>query len=208
MPSLSETPWVDPSAEVRDSRLGRYTEVQAQSSVVESVMGDYSYCAHGCQIIYAEIGKFSNIASFVRINPGEHPYQRASLHHFMYRSSSYWPDAGDDEAFFDWRRAQRCRIGHDTWLGHNAVVMAGVSVGDGAVVAAGAVVTRDVAPWQIVGGVPARPIKPRHPPQIAERLQRLAWWDWSHAALRAALPDFRNLSAEAFLDKHEAAPPA
>jgi hypothetical protein len=80
-----------------------------------------------------------------------------------------------------------------------------VTVGHGAVVAMGAVVTKDVPPYAIVAGNPARPIRDRHPPGIAERLIRLAWWDWDHARLRAALDDFRSLDAAGFLARHEGA---
>jgi phosphonate metabolism protein (transferase hexapeptide repeat family) len=138
----------------------------------------------------------------VRINPGNHPHARASLHHFMYRASYYWDDAEDDEAFFAWRRSTPCTIGHDTWIGHNAVILPGVTVGHGAVVAAGAVVSKTVPPYTIVGGVPAAPIKRRHPEALAERLMTLAWWDWPHDRIRGALADFQTLSADAFVDKH------
>ncbi len=148
------------------------------------------------------IGKFSNIASGVRMNPGNHPHRRASLHHFQYRSSLYWDDAEDDADFFAWRRSTPVTVGHDTWFGHNAVVLPGVSVGHGAVVAAGAVVSRDVGAYEIWGGVPARLIRRRHPEALAERLVDLAWWGWDHDRLRAALPDFRALTAEAFVAKH------
>jgi serine acetyltransferase len=100
------------------------------------------------------------------------------------------------------RRARRSVIGHDTWIGHAAMVKPEVTVGHGAVVAAGAVVTKDVAPYTIVAGVPAVKVRDRQPPAIAERLMALAWWDWSHARLRETLHDFRGLSAEAFLEKH------
>jgi hypothetical protein len=71
------------------------------------------------------------------------------------------------------------------------------------VIAAGAVVTKDVPPYAIVAGNPARVIRERFPDRVAERMRRLAWWNWSHERLRVALPDFRRLSAEAFLDTYE-----
>ena len=78
-----------------------------------------------------------------------------------------------------------------------------VTLGDGAVVASGAVVTKDVDPYTIVAGTPARPLRRRQPREIAERLMALAWWDWPHEAIRVALDDFRSLSAEGFLEKYE-----
>ena len=97
-------------------------------------------------------------------------------------------------------------IGHDVWIGHGAIVLPGRSIGTGAVIAAGAIVTKDVAPYTIVAGNPARMVRLRFPEAIAARLQALAWWDWPHERLHAALRDFRTLSVEAFLDRYQAAP--
>ncbi len=97
------------------------------------------------------------------------------------------------------------KIGHDTWLGHGSTILPGVTVGNGAVVGAGAVVSKDVAPYTIVGGVPARLIRERFDAATGNRLDRLAWWDWSHDRLREALDDFRALDIEAFLSKYETA---
>ena len=203
MPKLSEMPHVHPNAEIAESQFGRYVEIGDGSRILGSTFGDYSYCDRFADIAYSEIGKFSNIAAFVRINPSQHPYERASLHHFMYRSSYYWHDEADEKSMFDWRRSLGCQIGHDTWIGHAAIIQKNVKIGHGAVVASGAVVTKDVPDYAIVAGVPARFLKWRHPEKVAARLQRLAWWDWDHERLRLALPDFRSMSAEDFLSKYE-----
>ena len=201
---LSETPLVHPSAIVRDSALGRYVEIGERCVVAETHVGDYSYLMQDCETWAARIGKFVNVASHVRINATNHPSWRATLHHFTYRADDYWPDADREEDFFDWRRENAVTVGHDVWIGHGATILAGVTVGNGAVIGAGAVATHDVAPYLIVVGVPARPLRPRFAEGIGARMDALAWWDWPHATLRAALDDFRRLSAESFLDKYGA----
>ena len=203
MTRLGETPFIHPTATVTASTLGRYTEIGASSQVSQSTIGDYSYAVENTQIAYADIGKFANIASHVRIYASRHPMQLASLHHFTYRSSWYFEDTDDDRDFFDRRTCMPITIGHDTWLGHGAVVMPGVSIGNGAVIGANAVVTHDVPPYAIAVGVPARVIRMRFTSDIVARFERLAWWDWEHERLRAALDDFRKLSAADFLGRYE-----
>lgn len=200
MPRLNaDAPVLQADVSLTEVTFGRYTEIGMGSRIRATHIGDYSYCDRYADIANATIGKFSNIASFVRIGATDHPLDRAALHHFMYRSADLWADAGDDAAFFAQRQARQAIIGHDTWLGHACMIKPGVTVGDGAVIGAGAIVTRDVAPYMIVAGNPARVLRPRQPPQIAARLIALAWWDWDHARIRAALDDFRSLSAVDFL---------
>lgn len=199
---LGETPAIHDTARVLHSTLGRYTEVGARTTVIETTIGDYSYVVNDADIIYATIGKFCSIAAHTRINPGNHPHWRASQAHFTYRASEYFDGEEDEAEFFGWRRAHPVTLGHDVWLGHGAVILPGKTVGTGAIVAAGAVVTRDVGAYEIVGGVPAKFIRRRFPEAISERLQALAWWDWDHNCLRDALPDFRGLPIEAFIEKY------
>ena len=200
---LSEVPTVHPTASVTDCALGRWTEVARECRVRGSAFGDYSYCMDRTQIDFARIGKFANIAANAWIGATNHPMERATQHHFTYRSNDYFGGEPPDEAYFERRAAAGPTIGHDAWIGVGAVVLPGVHVGDGAVVAAGAVVSRDVGPYEIHGGVPARPLKRRFEPRVVERMRALAWWDWTHERLHAALPDFRALGAEAFLERYE-----
>ena len=93
-------------------------------------------------------------------------------------------------------------IGHDVWIGHDAIVMPGVKIGTGAAIGSGAVVTKDVPPFAIVVGVPARVLRLRVDEQTAERLQQIAWWNWSAAQIDGALADFRELSAVEFAEKY------
>ena len=78
-------------------------------------------------------------------------------------------------------------IGNDVWIGYEAVILQGVKIGDGAVIGTRAVVTKDVAPYSVVGGVPAREIKKRFPPDVTERLLALQWWNWPHETVQANL---------------------
>ena len=109
----------------------------------------------------------------------------------------------DDDDFFNWRRSYPVTIGHDTWIGHNAVILPGVNIGLGAVVGAGAVVAKDVAPYTIVVGVPAKVVRERFPAEVQAGLMRVAWWEWPHDRLKAALEDFRLLSAEDFVARYD-----
>ncbi|MFN3720057.1 MAG: DapH/DapD/GlmU-related protein [Rhizobium rhizophilum] len=199
---LGLDPLVHETAQVVNSTLGRYTEVADRCRLEDAEMGDYSYIMQDGSIWCATVGKFANIAASVRINATNHPTWRPTLHHFTYRAADYFDGADNDHDFFAWRRDNRVVIGHDVWIGHGATVLPGVIVGDGAVIGAGAVVSRDVEPYTIVGGVPAKLIRERFPRPVAERMQALAWWDWDHDRLFAALDDFRHMDADEFVQKH------
>lgn len=205
MVKLSPTaPLLHDGCEIVNSQFGRWCEIGAASRVINSTFEDYAYCDRMADIANATVGRFANIAAMTRIGPTDHPFANAAQHHFLYRSSYYWDDVTDDAAFFAARAARRTTLGADCWIGHGAIIKPEVTVGIGAIVASGAVVTKDVAPFMIVAGCPAQPLRARFSDAVIARLLALAWWDWEHDALRAALMDFRSLKAEAFLEKYEA----
>ena len=203
MPRLSpDSPFLHPETEVHAATFGRYVEIGRGARLVNCHFDDYAYCDRFADIANTHVGRFSNIAAHTRIGPTDHPFTHAAQHHFLYRSSYYWDDVADDAEFFAARAARRTTLGADCWIGHGAIIKPEGTVGIGAVVASGAVVTKDVAPFMMVAGVPAQPLRSRFAAPVCERLLALAWWDWPHEALRAALEDFRKLRAEAFLEKY------
>src|SRR5215472_18529118 len=117
--TLSTIPLIHPTAEVRDCRLGAYTEVGARTRLLEVALGDYSYIVNDSEVAYTRFGKFCSIAAMARINPGNHPMARATQSHVTYRASAYFSGERDEADFFAWRRA------HHVVIGHGAVVGAG-----------------------------------------------------------------------------------
>jgi phosphonate metabolism protein (transferase hexapeptide repeat family) len=199
---LGESPSIAPNAVIKDCRFGRYTEVGDHARLTHSVLDDYSYLERGCDVMSTDIGKFSNIAAMVRINPGFHPMERPTLHHFTYRRTRYGFAGEDDADFFAWRERQRVHIGHDTWIGHGAVIMPGVRIGNGAVIGSNSVVTKDVPAYAIVAGAPAKLLRQRFTLSIASAIESTAWWDWDHATLAERVDDFNDLRR--FLSRYAA----
>lgn len=200
----SGEPVVHPSATLRDATLGRFTEIKERVAFSDSQLGDYSYVERQAEVIYAKIGKFCCIAANARINALEHPLERVSQHKMTYRANEYFLGAKLDSEFRARRQGKLVETGNDVWIGHGAIIKPGVKIGHGAVVAAGAIVTRDVPAYAIVAGVPARFLRWRFEPKVSARIIALAWWDWEHDRLAAAVEDMRLLSADAFVEKYEA----
>jgi phosphonate metabolism protein (transferase hexapeptide repeat family) len=199
-PKIAETA-VSASARLRESQIGERCEILHDTVVEFTSVGDYSYIGERCIVADAEIGRFCAIAASVRIGAPNHPMERPSQHRFTYCPEYYFAGVERDAAFFRERRGERVVIGNDVWIGHGAIVLPGVTVGDGAVLAAGAVVTRDVEPYAVVGGVPARKLRDRFDPETARRLQAIAWWNWPEHTLRERLPDFQQDDVGAFCAK-------
>jgi acetyltransferase-like isoleucine patch superfamily enzyme len=138
-------------------------------------MGEDCYCAR------ATIGRYTAFGSRTSINPFSHPTNWLSIHEFQYHPN---PDAYD--WFEEWQKVKKLpratlfkyvNMGNDVWTGLNVTVLGGVTVGDGAILATGSVVTKDVAPYAIVAGAPARFIRFRFPEETVVRLQAVRWWD-------------------------------
>ncbi len=200
---LSPTPHVAADANLHEANLGRWTEVGERCILNNVTIGDFSYIQNDSDLMFASIGKFTSIASHVRINPSNHPWWRPTLHHFTYRPGKFGfsdDNAAIDQEIFSWRREDTVHIGHDVWIGHGAIVLPGVTIGNGSIIGAGSVVTKDVPAWTIVVGNPARFLRHRFDLSLAEKLEEIAWWDWPDEKIKEYLPLFQE-SVEAFVEK-------
>jgi acetyltransferase-like isoleucine patch superfamily enzyme len=158
------------------------------------VAGKYVGMNENCFIARGTIGAFCAIGARTAINPFNHPSDWLSSHEFQYHPKSFdWVDEYNDFARLERTPDMfpRVTVGNDVWTGHNVNVMAGVNVGDGAIIAAGSVVTKDVPPYAIVAGVPAVAKRFRFPEKTIARLLRLKWWDLELSQL-SGLP-FRDV---------------
>jgi len=196
---LEEKPNIEEGTVIQNCTFGKYVEIAKNNHISETKIGSYSYTSENCQIIYSEIGKFVNIASYVRLNPGQHPMGSATQHHMLYRKEMFGFGENNDE-FFDWRKSKKVIIGNDVWIGHNVTIMGGVSVGNGAVIGSGAIVTKDIPPYAITVGNPAKVIRYRFSVDIIDSLEQIKWWDWSRQKVKENLNDFDDIKS--FIKKY------
>lgn len=145
----------------------------------------YHYPVHQEKLV---IGKFCSIACGTKFlfNCANHTLKSLSTYTFPLFYEEWDLDKADITSA--WDNKGDIIIGNDVWIGYEAVIMAGVRIGDGTIVAARAVVTKDVPPYSIVGGVPAREIRKRFEPDVVERLQKMKWWDWPIHRIKRYLP--------------------
>lgn len=168
------------NSDVLRSRLGCRAEVGRRNLVIGSSLGRGSYTGSNSVIKNAEIGGYCCIAWNVSIGGDSHNYRAASLLDDRHWEKTLGVTFAQGEGYDG---SPRCLIGNDVWIGASASILSGVKVGDGSVIGSGAVVVKDVPPYSIVAGVPAKVLKPRFPTKTAERLSRIRWWDWEDAVI-------------------------
>lgn len=182
---------IDPLAIVNDTTiLAEYITVNREAYISGCSIGRLSYVGPRAIVTNADLGSFCSIGSGARIGPGFHPTNWISSHPAFYSNAMQSGRTFANKKLFDDQK--RVVLGHDVWVGTNAVILDGVSVGHGAIIAAGAVVTSDVRPYAIVGGVPAKVIRMRFDQKKIDALLKWQWWDLPLEKLEKLGPHFTN----------------
>jgi acetyltransferase-like isoleucine patch superfamily enzyme len=172
-----------------NSRIHKTSKIEAGSEVINSTFDRHSFCGYNCAIINCDIGAFCSISNNVLIGGGRHPMEWVAMSPVFYE--------GKDSVkakFSKHEREQMSKtvIGHDVWIGANAILKQGVKIGIGAVVGMGSVVTKDIEPYSVVAGCPAKVIRKRFNDHIIDELLDIKWWDFSDKELRDYAQYFTN----------------
>ena len=175
---------------IRGSIIHPQSKVESGSQIVNVRMDRHSFCGYDCVLLNVDVGAFCSIADRVYIGGSGHPM------HFVSTSPVFLSHKDSVRTKFsrhDYSNLPKTVVGHDVWIGYGALVKAGVNIGHGAVVGMGAVVTRNVEPYSIVTGNPAREMRKRFSPEQCTALLASRWWEFDDEKPTKAAVHFTNV---------------
>lgn len=174
--------------------------VGPKSRIKNCELGEFSYIAKNCMLEAAVIGKYTSIAPNCHVIYGNHPTSKiVSTHPAFYTKSRpagrclVESDKFKEIDYADENKKKLIIIGNDVWIASDVKLLGGITIGDGAIVAAGAVVVKDVPPYAIVGGVPAKIIKYRFNQEQIRFLESIQWWNWNQDKIKKYADIFEDI---------------
>ena len=175
---------------IQNSNIDKTAKYDVGSLIVNSSMGRYSYIGEHTSLIYTDIGSFSSISNYCMIGGGQHPVEWVSTSPVFNNTRSILRVNFSQNKYTPF---QKTFIGNDVWIGANCMIRGGVHIADGAVIGMGSVVTRDVGPYEIWAGNPARFIKKRFGESEIRQLLQLKWWQMDDGQLRQIADSFNDI---------------
>lgn len=175
---------------VKDSIVDPTAKLESGTFFVGSKIGRHSFCGYDCEIYFSTIGSFTSIANGVVLGGARHPMEWVSMSPVFYKGRDSVKAKFSEHPL---PQSKGIVIGNDVWIGHSALVLAGVTIGHGAVVGAGSVVTKDVPPYAVVAGNPARLIRYRFAQETVNSLLASEWWDYGDEELKLLGRHFNDI---------------
>jgi acetyltransferase-like isoleucine patch superfamily enzyme len=193
MNNIGENVFISEKAKVSNSTLKDYTRVKDYVEVTHSTLGEYSNISQQSLINKTVIQKFTSIGHGSYIGLWEHNREVTTHSFYLYETSGFFVKGYTD---YD-KDVIETSIGNDVWIGANSIILKGTKIGDGAIIGAGSVVTRNIPPYAIAVGNPAKVIKYRYSQEDIEFFLNLKWWDFS----RSKIQEIVNLDLFSSFDK-------
>ncbi|WP_313504603.1 CatB-related O-acetyltransferase [Kaistella carnis] len=187
---ISNNSVVGDFSRVTNSVMFGFNRIDRNSLIYNSKLGYCSYIGSNSKVLHSEIGKYCSIAWNVTIGPANHDYKKFTSHDFLY--NTFYDILEKDEDPIYNRFEKKTIIGNDVWIGANSTILNGITVGDGAVIGANTIVTKNVPPYGIVVGNPGILIKFRFSSDIISQLLKLKWWDLSKEVLKENFNIFKS----------------
>ena len=175
---------------VISSKLHPTAHVDSATEFYNSTLGKFSYVGYDSQVFNTQIGAFCSIGDFFLCGGASHPMDWLSTSSAFYSGGNVVNKT--KLAKYQIPPTKQTIIGNDVWVGLRVTIIAGVTIGNGAIIGAGSVVTHDVPPYAIVAGVPAKVVKYRFPEEVRKKLLESQWWDLPDEVIKEAASELRN----------------
>ena len=180
-----------------DSVIGNHCTIERRGMIFNTIIGDYSYTGYNTVCKFAKIGKFTSVSWNCSLGGVDHEMKHITMHPFPFKKKYGFVEKDDNYTGF----SEELIIGNDVWIGSNVCVLRDITIADGSVIGAGAVVTHNVGAYEIWAGVPAKKIGMRFSENIIQKLIKLKWWDLPVEAVRENIDLFKGNVTEEIIDK-------
>ncbi len=177
---------------IKNSKIHKTSKVCSGSNIINTNMEEYSYIGNNCTVVNTNIGSFCSIADDCKIGLAMHPIEWVSTSPVFHDGYNVLRKNFSNHTFNPFNTTS---IGCDVWIGANCLVKSGVKIGNGAIVGMGSVVTKDVDPYTIVAGNPAKIIRMRFPEDMAHYLERIKWWELKEEEIQILAKDFNDIDS-------------
>jgi len=197
--NIDKSVLINDYAIILKSEIAEKCSIGRFSKIAYSKFGTYSYIGDYTIVITTQVGKYTSISWGVTLGPEEHNYSLVTNHSFLYSTKTFKISEKIHYSPFK----KKCTIGNDVWIGCNSTILRGVAIGDGAVIGANSLVTKDIPPYAIAVGSPANVIKYRFDGETINRLLKLKWWDLPELVIKNNIILFASEPTTEILTKLE-----